>query len=184
MVSGAAASLRFQVATNSAMPNTPSEPSTRPGGAAGPRASAARLSSQTFRGGGASPEPGSMSPSRPRLAWAREGKRPGKATPELARPDPPSPPEPTTPLPAGGPAPPHGGPRPSRPRDSRGPRPRPRPSASPAPSSFQPAGGHVLPRDALRSPTGLAGRGRRDGGKMAAEAGYWRRLPQSRSRRR
>lgn len=38
--------------------------------------------------------------------------------------------------------------------------------------------------DALRSPTGLNRGGRRDGGKMALAAGCWRRLPQSRSRRR
>lgn len=77
------------------------------------------------------------------------------------------------------PPPPAARPRPFR----RRPRPRPAPPrarlrvfSAPAPAEST--------LDALRSPTGPACGGRRDGGKMAAAAGYWRRLPQSRSRRR
>lgn len=61
--------------------------------------------------------------------------------------------------------------------------PRPRPAARSAPGPLSAGPGCVHPR---RSEVtyGDGRGGRRDGGKMAAEAGYWRRLPQSRSRRR
>lgn len=113
-----------------------------------------------------------------RLALGRIGGQ-GK-TPELTGSSPPSP-APTTPLPAGAPPPTMATPLQALSR-LQAPPPA-RPTASRALRSFSPRAATSSP-DALRSPTGLAGRGRRDGGKMAAEAGYWRRLPQSRSRRR